>query len=70
MPTLHDPFATMKTPNSMTLVAILFAAGFALSHAEENTPRREKEFKGVELFARYDKDRKQWLFGMLPGTNR
>jgi len=60
----------MKTPITVTLVAILFAASFGLSHADENTPRREKEFKGVELFARYDKDRKQWLFGMLPGTNR
>jgi len=66
----HDPLAPMKTPIPRTLVAILFAAGFGLSHAEENAPRREKEFKGVELFARYDKDRKQWRFGMLPGTNR
>ena len=51
-------------------MAILFAAGFGLSHAEENTPRREKEFKGVQLLARFEKDRNQWRFGMLPGTNR
>ena len=60
----------MKIPSIKAFAAILIAAGFSVSHAEEEVTRGVKQFKGVELFARFDKDRNQWLFGMLPGTNR
>lgn len=60
----------MKIPSIKAVAALLIAAGFSVSHAGEETPEDVKQFKGVELYARYDKDGKQWLFGMLPGTNR
>jgi hypothetical protein len=60
----------MKTTAITTIAALLAATGFSLSAAAQETPRREKEFKGVDLYARFDKGKNQWLFGMLPGTNR
>jgi Leucine Rich repeat len=63
-------FPPMKIPSIKAVAAILIATGCSFSQAGEEVPPREKQFKGVELFARFDKDRNQWLFGMLPGTNR
>lgn len=59
----------MKTPFTNAIAVLLISAGFSLSNAAEEAPRREREFKGVQLYARFDKDRNQWRFGMLPGTN-
>jgi hypothetical protein len=60
----------MKTTWITTIAALLAITCLSLTASAEDTPRRNKEFKGVELFARFDKGKDQWLFGLLPGTNR
>ncbi len=60
----------MKAISIATIAALLLAAGISRSPAAEEAPRREKEFKGIELYARFDKDKNKWHFGMLSGTNR
>jgi Leucine-rich repeat (LRR) protein len=60
----------MKAIWITTIAALLVTAVLALIASAEDTPRRNKEFKGVDLYARFDKDQNQWLFGLLPGTNR
>lgn len=60
----------MKATSIATVAALLIAVGIPQSFAAEDAPRREKEFKGIELYARFDKDKNQWRFGLLPGTNR
>jgi len=61
---------SMKTTSIATLVALLMAAGIPRFSAAEDVPRRGKQFKGVELYAEFDKVKNQWHFGLLPGTNR
>jgi hypothetical protein len=65
-----EKITLMKSTSIATLVAMLTASFFPHSFAAEENQRREKEFKGVELYARFDKDKNQWRFGMLSGTNR
>lgn len=60
----------MKTTSIASTIVLLMAACISHSFAAGENQRREKEFKGVELYARFDKAKSQWRFGMLPGTNR
>jgi hypothetical protein len=59
----------MKTTLITTIAALLATTCLSLTASAEDTPRRNKEFKGVDLYARFDNNKIQWLFGLLPGTN-
>lgn len=59
----------MKITTIATLTALVAAACISQTFAAGENQRREKEFKGVELYAHFDKDKNQWHFGILPGTN-
>jgi hypothetical protein len=60
----------MKTTLVTSIAALLATICLSFTASAEDTPRRNKEFKGVDLYARFDKNKNQWLYGLLPGTNR
>ena len=63
---------------ALTLAGIVKAADATAAGATasanaakaEEAPRHGKSFKGVELYARFDKVNSRWHFGLLAGTNR
>ena len=59
---------------SFVVVLTMFAGiGLGDSRGEKSKPPKRKSkphFKGVELYATYVAERKEWRFGWLPGTNR
>ena len=52
-----------------TIAVLLFASSISPTLAQENIRGNAIHGKGVELYARFDKGKNQWLFGMLEGTN-
>ncbi len=61
---------TMKITIALSIVALTIAGIAKAATAGDETPKREKQFKGMELYAQFDKVEKQWRFGLLPGTSR
>jgi hypothetical protein len=59
----------MKTTFNTIIAALLFTASISPTPAQENIRENATHFKGVNLYARFDKGKNQWLFGLLPGTN-
>lgn len=60
----------MKITFITTIAVLLLASGFSPTFAQEDVQGNAVHFKGLNLYARFDKAQNQWLFGLLPGTNR
>lgn len=60
----------MKIKFITTLAVLVFASGISPAHAQQNIRENATLFKGLELYAQFDEGKKQWLFGLLSGTNR
>lgn len=60
----------MKITYITTVAVLLFASSINPAFAQETLQGNTVHFKGLNLYARFDKAQNQWLFGLLPGTNR
>lgn len=50
---------------------VLFAGlARAVDEDKKDAPAKKQSLKGWELYAQFDTDKKEWRFGLLPGTNR
>jgi hypothetical protein len=58
----------MKATFITTIAALMLSS--SLTFSQENIQGNAIHPMGVELYARFDKGKNLWLFGMLPGTNR